>query len=39
MSEIAKRKPVNDRRKFILNMAKGIGLSAMGGLIWSAYVD
>jgi len=29
----------NDRRKFILNMARGVGLTALGGLMWSAYVD
>lgn len=29
----------NDRRKFILSMARGVGLSAMGALVWSAYVD
>ena len=34
-----KREPMSDRRKFILNMAKGVGLAAMGGFIWSAYVD
>ena len=32
------KEPLSDRRKFILAMARGIGLSAMGGLIWSAYV-
>jgi len=30
--------PLNERRKFILGMARGIGLAAMGGLVWSAYV-
>jgi len=30
---------VNQRRKFILNAARGVGLAALGGLIWSAYVD
>lgn len=34
-----KEKLPNDRRKFILSMARGIGLSAMGALVWSAYVD
>jgi ferredoxin-type protein NapG len=29
----------NDRRKFLLNMARGVGLTALGGLMWSAYVD
>jgi len=30
---------LSDRRKFILNMARGFGLATMGGFIWSAYVD
>jgi ferredoxin-type protein NapG len=34
-----KKQPLSDRRKFILNMARGIGLAAMGGFVWSAYVD
>lgn len=34
-----KKEPVSDRRKFILNMARGVGLAAMSGFIWSAYVD
>jgi len=34
-----KREPLSDRRKFILNMARGVGLATMGGFIWSAYVD
>jgi len=34
-----KREPISDRRKFILNMARGAGIAAMGGLVWSAYVD
>ena len=34
-----KKKPVSDRRKFILNMARGIGIAAVGGFIWSAYID
>lgn len=33
-----KQEPLSDRRKFILSMARGIGLSAMGALVWSAYV-
>ncbi|MDO8454435.1 MAG: ferredoxin-type protein NapG [Sulfurimonas sp.] len=40
MSETkTKREPISDRRKFILNMARGAGLATMGGFIWSAYVD
>lgn len=27
-----------DRRKFITLMAQGVGLSALGGLVWSGYV-
>ena len=34
-----KKQPISDRRRFILNMARGVGLTAMGGFIWSAYVD
>jgi len=34
-----KQEPNSDRRKFILNMARGIAISAIGGFIWSAYVD
>ena len=30
---------VTDRRRFILTMARGVGLAALGGLVWSAYVD
>ena len=30
---------VSDRRKFILNMARGAGITALGGFVWSAYVD
>lgn len=31
-------KTPNDRRRFLLSIARGIGLSAMGALVWSAYV-
>ena len=34
-----KKELPSDRRKFILSMARGVGLSAMGALVWSAYVD
>lgn len=30
---------VNDRRKFILGAARTTGIVALGGLMWSAYVD
>lgn len=29
----------NDRRKFLLTVARATGLAALGGLMWSAYVD
>lgn len=32
-------KEASDRRKFILNMARSAGIAAMGGFIWSAFVD
>lgn len=34
-----KKEPISDRRKFILSMARGAGLAALGGLMWSAYID
>lgn len=34
-----KKEKVSDRRIFLLNAARAIGLAAMGGLVWSAYVD
>ena len=30
---------LSDRRKFILTIARGIGLSAIGALTWSAYIE
>jgi ferredoxin-type protein NapG len=30
---------INDRRKFFLTIARATGLAALGGLVWSAYVD
>ncbi len=30
---------MTDRRKFLLNMARGVGLAGLAGLTWSAYVD
>ena len=30
---------ISDRRKFILNTARGIGIASIGGLVWSAYID
>ncbi len=34
-----KKAGLSDRRKFILNMARGLGLASMGGFIWSAFID
>ena len=34
-----KKEPLSDRRKFILNMARGVGVATIGGFIWSAQVD
>ena len=34
-----KKEPESDRRKFILNMARGVGIATLSGFIWSAYVD
>jgi len=31
--------PINERRTFFLTIARAAGLAALGGLIWSAYVD
>jgi len=30
---------VDERRKFILGTARAVGIVALGGLVWSAYVD
>ncbi len=34
-----RKEPLSDRRKFILDMARGVGIASLGGFIWSAYVD
>ncbi|NOQ31941.1 MAG: ferredoxin-type protein NapG [Helicobacteraceae bacterium] len=34
-----KKEPIGDRRKFLLNMARGVGIATLGGFIWSAQVD
>ena len=34
-----KKEPISSRRKFFLDMARAVGLAALGGLTWSAYVD
>lgn len=40
MSNLKEKKPViTDRRRFITVMAQSIGLTALGGMVWSGYVD
>lgn len=39
MQANVKNEPLSERRKFLLGMARAIGLAALGGLVWSAYVD
>jgi len=39
MLDNMKNKIISDRRKFILNMARGVGIAALGGFVWSAYID
>jgi len=34
-----KNEPISERRKFFLTVARATGLAALGGLVWSAYVD
>jgi len=34
-----KKQQLKDRRKFILNMARGVGLASISGFIWSAFLD
>jgi len=34
-----KREPLSDRRKFIFNLARGVGVATLGGFMWSAYID
>ncbi|MEA1914481.1 MAG: ferredoxin-type protein NapG [Campylobacterota bacterium] len=35
-----KKEPIQqDRRNFLLNMARSAGVATLGGLMWSAYVD
>lgn len=36
---VNKKQAVSDRRRFFLDIARGIGLATLGGLTWSAYVD
>ena len=37
--EKKKKQPLSDRRKFILGMARSVGIATLGGFVWSAYVD
>ena len=39
MKKGAKKGPISDRRRFFLDIARGVGLATLGGLAWSAYVD
>jgi ferredoxin-type protein NapG len=34
-----KKEMISERRKFFLSIARATGLAALGGLVWSAYVD
>ena len=33
------KETMTERRKFFLTIARATGLAALGGLVWSAYVD
>jgi len=37
--EKKKKSALTDRRKFILNMARGVGIASISGFVWSAFVD
>lgn len=39
MKKGAQKEPISDRRRFFLDIARGIGLATLGGLTWSAYVS
>lgn len=39
MSNLTKKTVISDRRKFISLMAQSIGLSALGGMVWTGYVE
>jgi ferredoxin-type protein NapG len=39
LSNLSKKAVISDRRKFISLMAQSIGLSALGGMIWTGYVS
>lgn len=34
-----KKEIMTERRKFFLTVARAMGLAALGGLVWSAYID
>ncbi len=34
-----KRVEISDRRKFISLMAQGVGITTLGGLVWTSYVE
>ena len=34
-----KKEPLSDRRKFLVNMARGAGLATISGFVWSAFID
>ena len=34
-----KKEPISDRRKFIFDMARGVGVATLGGFVWSAYLN
>jgi ferredoxin-type protein NapG len=33
------KQPITDRRKFITLMAQSVGLSALGGMVWTGYIE
>lgn len=40
LSNLNKKKPViTDRRRFISLMAQSVGLTALGGMVWTGYVE
>ena len=39
MSNSKSKKPLSERRKFLLNMARGTGYAVVGVGMWSAYLD
>jgi ferredoxin-type protein NapG len=39
LSNLSKKATISDRRRFISLMAQSIGLSALGGMIWTGYIQ